>query len=292
MSVDLLQEKIRKMKNPSVVDLTATADMIPQTFMEEYVEFPKAYAAYIKQLLTKLAGVVPAVRFRFAHFTLMGVEGLSVLQELLAYAAAQGFYTVLDCVDILSPMMAKQAADALLAEDSMWQFNGLILSSYIGSDGLKPFAKRLAATQKGIFGVIRTGNKSASELQDLFTGNRLAHTAAADLVNRFGEPMVGSCGYNRIGALAGASSADSLRTLRSKYSRLFMLLDGYDYPNANAKNCSFAFDRFGHGAAACAGESIVAAWKDVEGDYIDPVDAAVEAAERMKKNLCRYVTIL
>ena len=30
MSVDLLQEKIRKMKNPSVVDMTATADMIPQ----------------------------------------------------------------------------------------------------------------------------------------------------------------------------------------------------------------------------------------------------------------------
>ena len=89
--------------------------------------------------------------------------------------------------------------------------------------------------------------------------------------------------------MAGASSGDSLRALRSKYSRLFLLLDGYDYPNANAKSCSYAFDKLGHGAAACAGESILTAWKDAEGDW---AELAVAAAERMKKNLNRYVTIL
>ena len=72
---------------------------------------------------------------------------------------------------------------------------------------------------------------------------------------------------------------------------MFLLLDGYDYPNANAKNCSFAFDKLGHGAAACAGVSVTAAWmeEDSENTY---VTLAVEAAERMKKNLTRYVTIL
>ncbi len=292
MSVDLLQEKIRKMKNPSVVDMTADADMIPQVFMDRYGSFLEAYAAYCRNLLDKLMDIVPAVRFRFANFALMGAEGLSALLGLLEYAAAKDYYVLLDCVDVLSPMIARQAAEMLLAQDSPWIFNGLIVSTYIGSDGLKPFAKQLENSNRGLFGVIRTGNKSAPELQDLFTGNRLSHTAAADLVNRLGEPMPAKCGYNRIGAMAGASSADGLRTLRAKYSRVFMILDGYDYPNANAKNCSYAFDRFGHGAVACAGESILAAWKDIEGDRIGYMEAAVEAAERMRKNLNRYVTIL
>jgi hypothetical protein len=154
---------------------------------------------------------------------------------------------------------------------------------------LKPFVKLLADSPKGLYGVVRSGNKSAAELQDLFTGNRLSHTAAADLVNRLGEPLAGRSGYNRIGAMAGAASADGLRVLRSKYSRLFLILDGYDYPNANAKSCSYAFDKLGHGAAACAGESILTAWKEEEGDY---GSLALAAAERMKKNLNRYVTIL
>jgi hypothetical protein len=111
----------------------------------------------------------------------------------------------------------------------------------------------------------------------------------ADHVNRYGSDTEGKCGYARVGILAAASSAESLRTLRSKYPKLFFLLDGYDYPNANAKNCSFAFDRLGHGGAACACAGILGAWKEGEGD---PVELAVQAAERMKKNLTRYVNIL
>lgn len=91
--------------------------------------------------------------------------------------------------------------------------------------------------------------------------------------------------------MAAASSADSLRTLRTKYKYIFLLLDGFDYPNANAKNCSFAFDALGHGAMACAGLSVTAAWMDNDSPS-EYVIAAVNAAERAKKNLNRYVTIL
>ena len=124
----------------------------------------------------------------------------------------------------------------------------------------------------------------------MITGGRLVHTAVADLVNRLGEQLIGKSGYSSVGAVASASGADSLRTLRTKYTRLFLLLDGYDYPNANAKNCSFAFDKLGHGAVACASESILYAWQETEGENY--LALAREAAERMKKNLTRYITIL
>ena len=72
-------------------------------------------------------------------------------------------------------------------------------------------------------------------------------------------------------------------------TRLFILIDGYDYTGTNAKNCSFAFDKLGHGAIACAGAGILGAWKELDGD---PVEVAISEIERMKKNLTRYITIL
>ena len=48
----------------------------------------------------------------------------------------------------------------------------------------------------------------------------------------------------------------------------------------------------GRGAVVCAGESITCAWKQGQSDGSDFVDCAVKAAERMKKNLTRYVTVL
>ena len=292
MSVDLLQEKIRKFKNPSIVDMTVTEDMIPPHLLENGNDFLHNGQILCRQMLNALKDVVPAVRFRFSSYALMGPNGLAVLQEMLDYAMALDYYVILDCVEILSPTDAQYAAKLLFAEDSIWHFHGLIIPTYIGSDGVKPFAKAAADSDKTVFGLVRTGNKSAAEMQDQFTGNRLSHMAAADLVNRVGEPMVGKSGYQKIGAVAGAASAESLRSLRAKYARLFLILDGYDYPNANAKNCSFAFDRLGHGAAACAGSSILGAWMEEGADPDTYLQLAIDAAERMKKNLCRYVTIL
>ena len=77
-----------------------------------------------------------------------------------------------------------------------------------------------------------------------------------------------------------------------RYKYVFLLVDGLDYPSGNAKNCGFAFDRLGHGAAVCVGPSVTAAWKETESDGQDYVEQAVQAAERIKKNLSRYVTIL
>ena len=89
-----------------------------------------------------------------------------------------------------------------------------------------------------------------------------------------------------------ASVADILKKIRARYQNLFLLLDGYDYNNANAKNCSFAFDKLGHGAIVCSGTGIVKAWDTELYDGENYIQPAVEAAERMKKNILRYTTVL
>ena len=291
MAIDKLQEKIRKTKNPLAVDFGMRSEHIPEAIVDTQPDFLSAYREYATQLLEGLKGVVPAVRFDFGSFALYGADGLSILCELLQKAKTLEYYRFLDGVESLSGAAAEQAAQMLFSQESAWDFDGLILAAYIGSDAITPYTSQMKETDKDLFVVARTSNRTAGEMQDLLTGSRLAYVAKADIANRFAAQYIGRSGYSRVALVAAASSADCLRTLRGKYKNIFMLLDGCDYPNANAKNCSYAFDKLGHGAIACAGYSISGAWRD-EPECDDYVAAAVRAALRHKKNLTRYVTIL
>lgn len=288
MAVDILQEKIRKTKNPSILELALAVSDLPPQFDRN----GEGYASFCEELLTCLKGVVPAVRFSFSAFMLLGHDGLYQLSRTIRKARELGYYVLLDAPEILSPAMAKMLAEGILGAESLYLCDGLIISGYLGSDVIKPFLSSCKKDRKDLFVVARTANKSAPELQDLLSGTRLVHMAAADHVNRYGADTAGKFGYTNVGILGPASSAESLRSLRGKYPKLFLLVDGFDYPNANAKNCSYAFDKFGHGAAACGGNAITCAWKEAESDGTDYLEKALAAAERMKKNLTRYVTVL
>ena len=288
MSVDILQEKIRKTKNPSMLELNLCPDELPPQFSRDAM----GYGSFCRELLAGLKGVVPAVRVSFSSFALLGAAGLDQLTEVMKCAKELGYYVAMDAPELLSPKAASLTAQAVFGDNSQFVCDGLVISGYAGSDVIKPFLPYCKDGKKDVFVVARTANKSAPEIQDLLAGGRIVHAAAADHVNRYGADTAGKFGYTRVGILAAASSAESLRSLRAKYPKLFFLLDGYDYPNANAKNCSYAFDKFGHGAAACASTSITCAWTQSEGDGNDFITHAAAAAERMKKNLTRYVTIL
>ncbi|MBR4109992.1 MAG: hypothetical protein IKK41_06765 [Oscillospiraceae bacterium] len=283
MSIDKLQKKIRKLKNPTIVDLTMTQEDIAPTVLAEAGAFLPAYEKVCTELLEGLQEIVPAVRLDFNCFVIYGTQGLSVLDRLLKVAKEKEYFVLLDGLNSDKTAVADYALHM--------PCDGLSLMPYLGSDHIKTYTQGLAENDKSLFVTLRTPNRSASEIQDLMTGSRLVHQAAADVLGRLGEGLIGKCGYTQIAATAAANAPDSLRHLRSKYNRLFLLVDGYDYSNANAKNCSYAFDQFGHGAVVCSGTGITAAWKE-QGDESNYVQCAVEAAHKMQKNILRYITIL
>ena len=291
MSIDYLQDKIRKTKNPSMISLELPASCLPPQILAQTETVADAYSVFFEALLEGLKGTVAAVRVPWGMFTLLGARGVEALSGVLRKARELGYYVLLDGLDFSTPAAAEMVAEAVFGREE-WPCDGIVVPVYLGSECIKPFLEYCRDKKKDIFVQVKTSNKSAPELQDLRTGSRQVHTAAMDLVNRYGEPIVGRFGYSRVAAVVGAGAPDAIRTMRAKYQRVFFMTDGYDYPNGNAKNCSFAFDRLGHGAIACAGKSVTAAWQQAESDGSDFVDLAVEAALRMKKNLTRYVTIL
>lgn len=277
MSIDALQSKIRKLKSPCMLSFSASSDWLPEGMSYEQAAFA---------VMEALKDTVPALRFSLAGFALQGEQGVALLRSLMSKAKALGYYVALDAPAVWEETEAASAAASLSGE--LWQYDALVVSPWAGSDGWKGYMG-LCQQGKDIFLILRSGSRSAAQLQDLLTGSRLVHQAAADQASHYGKELLGRCGYSAVGGVSSATAAQINSSLRSKYKTMFLLVEGYDTKGANAKNCAGAFDKFGHGAVVCAGSSILNAWKEGEDGL---AEAARKAALRMKKNILSYIQLL
>ena len=282
MSMDVLKNKIRKLRNPSALTIAPTLDMLPPAY-----EGVSGMGEYCRRVLEALVGVVPAVKISFSHFALLGPDGLTELKTVLDTARKLEYYVILDWQRQEDELSAKAAAKMLLG-GGLWSCDGVVISCYPGSASIKPYIQEANAEKKDVFVMLKTAGKSGSELQDLQTGGRTVYTAAADLLGKLGDQALERCGYSRVAAVGNASHMASLKVLREKYPRLFLLVDGLEAGNANARNASFAFDRMGYGALVCS--NLLSAW--IADPEAEAVEAVVSAAQKMKRNLSTYVTVL
>lgn len=292
MSIDLLQKNIRRLKCPAVLNFDIPSIFIPPQIFQAEGSFLPAYARYSIEMLEALRDQIPAVRFSLTAMAMYGSDGLMMLSRLLHIARELGYYVFLDIPDALSSFRAQENARLLFSETCPLEFHGVVVSSYIGSDGIKPFAAAVENSDKDLFVLLRSANKSAAELQDLLTGSRLAHHALADKVARYGKPLISRSGYSKIGAVGAANAASVLSNLRKRFPNMFLLLDGGDLPNAFSNSCAAAFDEFGHGAIINIGDSVLGAWYTEELDPRDYVMGARHQVELFCKKMKNHVCIL
>ena len=306
MSIDVLQAKIRKTKTPILLGLDPTPEGIPPAVLEAaFAEagrdlrgLARAYEVFCKGLLDAVKGFVPAVKVQSACFEALGAAGVAVMQEVLAYAKRKGFYVLLETmrtdVGHIAELTARSVFGGIrLGEETFLPYpcDGLVINGYLGSDGVKPFLPWLKGEDpKNLFIVVKSSNRSSAEVQDLISGGRVIYTAMADLTLRWSTDLFGKCGYGEVGAVVGCLAPRVIQELRKRYDTLFFLVPGYGAQGGVAKHAAYAFDRLGHGAIVSASRSIGEAWKQAEdADY---QAAALAAAEKMKKQLDAYVTVL
>lgn len=287
MSVDGLQTKMRKQGNNLMVDFTLRPERLPPQMLEAHGDICDAYKDFCMRLLTGLKGKAAAVRFSLTHFVLLGSGGAEALSELLKKASALGFYTLLEIYGISSAEEAGYAAERVWGEGSRFPCDGVLVSAYFGTEVIKPFLPYCEEKKKSLFVLARSANKTAFELQDLLAGSRMAHVAAADYVNRFAAGTVGKYGFSQVGIAASATVSDSVKMLRSKYPKLFMLIDGAELAGTTVKNASYGFNIYGYGAICCLGSPVTCAW--TQSENVDFVQAAAAAAESFQARLKQYV---
>ena len=305
MAVDVLQAKIRKLKNPTMVCICPSYEQLPPRVREaaraEYGDTLRAAAeacgAFSCELLEALREQVPAVSIETACFSALGADGVAVMQRVLRRAAECGYYVMLDMMRADIAPNAELLASACFGEVRVgeqsftpYPCDGVLLSSYLGSDAAGPFTS-YCEDGKNVFLLTRSSNKSAREVQDLLSGDRVVYQVMADLAMRWSTDLFGTNGYSQIGLAVGATNPQILARLRDRYDRLFFVVPGYGAQGAGAKDAQYAFDKFGHGAAVMAGRSILNAWQKT-GDADNYAQLAREAAEKMRRQLSGYVTVI
>ena len=306
MGIDELQAKIRKLKNPSIVALCPELSLLPPQVVssaraelgDTLAAAAESYRRFCYAILDALVESVPAVSVESGCFFALGAAGIAAMQDVLRYARDKGYYVLLDLMRCDLPPAVDTLAESCFGQIPVgestftpYPCDGVILSAYLGSDGAKPFTKFCAAG-KTVFLIARSSNKSAREVQDLLSGDRVVYQVMADLAMRWSTGLFGANGYSEIGIAVGATNRQVLETLRRKYDRLFFLVPGYGAQGAGAKDAQYAFDRMGHGAAILAGRSILYAYRKQESDGADFAEQARLAAEKMRTQILGYVTVL
>ena len=307
MSFDVLQDKIRKLKNPTVAGLDARIEYVPEHIrraaFEEFGVGRKGAAEAIYQfnvgLIDALCDVVPAVKPQAAYYENLGWQGMEVLERTIAYAKSRGLFVIADVKrgDIGSTAAAYAEgwlSGAKIQGEVFPAFDAdcVTLNGYMGSDSILPFLEAAKALDNCVFVLVKTSNPGSGELQDLIAGDRQIYQAMGDLTQRIAKGTQGKYGYTISGAVTGATYPSDIRALRKRLEHTFFLVPGYGAQGGTADDVRFAFNEYGHGAIVNSSRGIMCAWQKTGGDGRDFGEAARNAAIAMREDLKQFVTVV
>ncbi|MBQ8801243.1 MAG: orotidine-5'-phosphate decarboxylase [Clostridium sp.] len=306
MSFDVLQDKIRLMKNPTVAGLDARIEYVPEHIRkaayEQYGVGLKGAAEAIWQfnvgLIDALCDIVPAVKPQAAYYENLGWQGMEMLERTIAYAKEKGLFVIADIKrgDIGSTATAYAEgwlSGAPIEGQSFKSFDAdcVTLNGYMGSDSIKPFLAAAKEEDKCAFVLVKTSNPGSGELQDQMIGDKTVYQVMGELNESIAAGTEGKYGYTMAGAVTGATYPAQIEALRASLNKTFFLVPGYGAQGGTAEDVKYAFDKFGHGAIVNSSRGIMCAWKKTGNNGLDFAEAARNAALAMRDDIAQFVTI-
>lgn len=297
--IDSLLKKIDVMKNPTVVGLDPTLEMMPASMkaemFEKYGKNPEAvgkmFLKFNKEIIDSVEDIVPAVKPQIAMYEKYGIEGIKAYLETIEYASKKGMAVIGDIKrgDISSTAAAYAAhiggTEIEGQEFDLWKEDWITVNPYLGIDGIQPFIDECNKKDRGVFILVKTSNPSSSQLQDILVNEKTIYERVAELVAEWGVQSMGTMGYSRIGAVVGATHKEQGEKLRKMMPHTFFLVPGYGAQGGTGADLEGFFDKDKRGCIVNSSRGIIAAYKksDKYGENVG--EAARDAALAMKADL-------
>ena len=307
MSFDVLQEKIREKKNPTVAGLDARIEYVPEYIRKEAFEkygvglkgAVEAIWQFNVGLIDALCDIVPAVKPQSAYYENLGWQGMEMLERTIRYAKEKGLFVIADIKrgDIGSTATAYAEgwlSGAPIEGQVFKSFDAdcVTLNGYMGSDSIKPFLEAAKGEDKCAFVLVKTSNPGSGELQDVKAADgRTIYEVMGELNEQIAAGTEGKYGFTMAGAVTGATYPQQIQDLRSRLPHTFFLVPGYGAQGGTAADVKYAFNEKGHGAIVNSSRGIMCAWKKTGGDGHDFKEAARNAAIAMRDDLAQFVTV-
>jgi len=229
---------------------------------------------FCKAIIDSIAERAVAVKFNSAFFEEVAPGGTAVLDDLLDQAVGLKLLTILDAKRGDIGSTAESYARGALRQPPKAPVGGfrrrsgvprqppdaVTVNPYLGSDGVLPFVHQAAELDAGVFVLVKTSNPSAEELQELEVEGKPIYVHVAELVDRWGEGLVGEWGYSSVGAVVGATYPAQLGELRGAMPQAPFLVPGYGAQGGGPEDVVGAFDENGLGAIINSSRGIIYAY--------------------------------
>ena len=305
--IDQLIEKIKIMKNPTVIGLDPRYEMLPKYVKDKYPKtlegVGQAIIEYNKELIDAIYDIIPAIKPQIAFYEMYGIPGMQAFKETCEYAKQKGMFVIADIKRGDIGSTAQGYSNAYLGktkieenEQSLYDIDFVTVNPYMGTDCVKPFIEDCKKYNKGLFILVKTSNPSSGELQDVkLESGEEVYTRVAKYVENWGEELRGEYNYSSISAVVGATYPEQLKQLRKVAPHTYFLIPGYGAQGGKAEDIALGFDENGLGGIVNASRSLMCAYKSdmwknkfEEKDYAKATRAE---ALRMKEELCSKIKI-
>ena len=305
--IDQLIEKIKIMKNPTVIGLDPRYEMLPKCVKDKYPKtlegVGQAIIEYNKALIDAIYDIIPAIKPQIAFYEMYGIPGMQAFKVTCEYAKQKGMFVIADIKRGDIGSTAQGYSNAYLGktkieenEQSLYDIDFVTVNPYMGTDCVKPFIDDCKKYNKGLFILVKTSNPSSGELQDVKLENgEEVYTRVAKYVEKWGEELRGEYNYSSISAVVGATYPEQLKQLRQIAPHTYFLIPGYGAQGGKAEDIALGFDENGLGGIVNASRSLMCAYKsDMWKDKFEEKDYAKATrteAIRMREELCSKIII-
>ena len=205
-----------------------------------------------------------------AFYEARGLEGLSILRQLVDRIHAAGFPVLLDAKrgDI-----ASTAAAYAQAAFDQWDADALTVNPLLGSDGIAPFIER---ADRGAFILCHTSNPGARDLQELEIDGVPFYQKIARLASGLNT-------RGNVGLVVGATFPETLARVRAIAPEMWILLPGVGAQGGDLEaSLAAGLDARGSGVLVNISRAIAQApdQKAAAREYRDRIQAARETLAR------------
>lgn len=291
-AIERLEDAILKKNSRIVAGLDPKLEFVPKKYYCTCKETckgctdSKELAILIKfceDYIRTVADLVPAIKMNIAFFEAIHEE--NTYWELAQLAKRYGLFVIGDVKRNDIGSTAEAYANAYLSADS--PFDAITANPYFGTDSNRPFIEAADKNGKMIFELVKTSNKSSSELQDLvLEDGRHFYEAVADLVCMWGnETRLSGTDYSAVGAVVGATHPEQAEELRKCMPRTFFLVPGYGAQGATAQDVAVNFDCNGLGAIVNSSRGIMCAYKKEGYSEMNWMEATKDALIKATKEI-------
>lgn len=223
-------------KGPICVGLDPRENLFPDYLKQKDMSMGEKIFEFNKKIIDTAAEEASCFKLQIACYEAFGLDGLKAYAKTVAYLKDKAILSIGDIKrgDISST--AEMYAKGHFEGD--FEVDFITLNPYMGEDAISPYYKYLETGKKGAFVLIRTSNQSSADIQELKCDGEDVFYKTAQLVQKWGGPFKGQCGFSSLGGVVGLTYPQEFKKIKTMYPGIFYLIPGYGAQGGTGKDAA------------------------------------------------------